>query len=136
MSKTVEFTKKEETAAPQPTAAAPQTEAPAQDTFDYASIEQEMYLPNEELTLFGAEMMQIKGALERYLQENTQAVFGPDNQPSGHFLHPHAQPIAELYGMVYRTLHRRFYEDGKTVSFDKYKEKMQTMAMTAEEQES
>ena len=37
--------------------------------------------------------------------------------------------------MVYRTLHRRFYEEGKTLDFDTYKEKMQTLAMETEEAE-
>jgi len=47
----------------------------------------------------------------------------------------YAQEVAEIYGMVYRTLHRRFYEEGKTLDFDTYKEKMQTLAMEAEEAE-
>jgi hypothetical protein len=108
---------------------------PEGDNFDYASIENHMYLPDTELTIFGAEMMQLKGRLEKFLHDNTQAVFGADNQPTGHFLQPYAQEVAEIYGMVYRTLHRRFYEEGKTLDFDTYKEKMQTLAMEAEEAE-
>lgn len=111
------------------------TTPPQEDNFDYASIENHMYAPDTELTIFGAEMMQLKGRLEKFLHDNTQAVFGPDNQPSGHFLQPYAKDIAEIYGMVYRTLHRRFYEEGKTLDFDTYKEKMQTLAMETEEAE-
>ena len=111
------------------------TTPPQEGNFDYASIENHMYAPDTELTIFGAEMMQLKGRLEKFLHDNTQAVFGPDNQPSGHFLQPYAKDIAEIYGMVYRTLHRRFYEEGKTLDFDTYKEKMQTLAMETEEAE-
>ena len=135
MGKTVDFVKKGE-AAPQTNTAAQNGSAPQQDDFNFAAIENEMYLPDTELTLYGAEMMQIKGRLEKFLHDNTQAVFGSDNQPMGHFLQPHAQPVAELYSLVYRTLHRRFYEDGHTLNFDDYKEKMQTLAMEAEKAEA
>jgi|TARA_R100000734_G_C3319200_1_gene114601 hypothetical protein len=125
------FTKKGAAAAQETTAA----QQPPVDNFNYETIENEMYAPDTELTIFGAEMMQIKGRLEKYLHENTQPVFGPDNQPIGHFMQPHARPIADLYGLVYRTLHRRFFEEGKTMDFDTYKSKMQTLAMEAEEKE-
>ena len=65
------------------------TTPPQEDNFDYGSIENHMYLPDTELTIYGAEMMQLKGRLEKFLHDNTQAVFGPDNQPSGHFLQPY-----------------------------------------------
>jgi hypothetical protein len=98
---------------------------PQNDDFNYEAIEQEMYAPDTELTMYGAEMMQIKGRLEKFLHDNTQAVFGPENQPIGHFMQPYAQPIAELYGMIYRTM-----------NFDDYKKSMQTKAMEAEEAEN
>ena len=89
--------------------------APQTDDFNFEAIEQEMYAPDTELTMYGAEMMQIKGRLEKFLHDNTQAVFGPENQPIGHFMQPYAQPIAE---------------------FDDYKKAMQTKAMEAEEAEN
>ena len=50
------------------------TTPPQEDNFDYASIENHMYAPDTELTIFGAEMMQLKGRLEKFLHDNTQAV--------------------------------------------------------------
>ena len=110
--------------------------APQTDDFNFEAIEQEMYAPDTELTMYGAEMMQIKGRLEKFLHDNTQAVFGDNNQPIGHFMQPYAQPMAELYGLIYRTMHRRFFEDGHTMNFDDYKKSMQTKAMEAEEAEN
>lgn len=96
--------------------------------FDFNLLLKRVTLPEQELTINGAEFQHLMGLVAQAMDDNTLAVFKGGEQDGSYCLLPTAQGIVDVYSFLNRHLLRKFYEEGKTLSAEEAQAELQKRA--------
>ena len=95
--------------------------------FDYNVLKTQVVAPDEQVTLSGSEFMFLVQSLRDLVLSETLTTRGFDGKEAG-FILTHAGEISQqIFEVVQYNWFKRFYEEGKTISYEEYKKQQQVL---------
>lgn len=102
----------------------------------YAELERKLVLPDTVCNITGHSIMQLRGAMIQFLENNAQDVYGEGGKVIGQTIPPYAKDIQQMYVSFVNVFWSQMEEQGVLVEHEDYVKHMQKLAMEAREEEA